>query len=53
MKFLKKYGFYFLLLGVLSDFLTPYILGIFYPELNQMTRVMSVFGDVASPVRGA
>lgn len=44
MKFLKKYGFYFLLLGVLSDFLTPYILGIFYPELNQMTRVMSVLG---------
>lgn len=53
MKFLKKYGFYFLILAVLSDFLTPYILGIFYPRLNQMTRVMSVFGDVASPVRGA
>ncbi|EEO6566220.1 DUF998 domain-containing protein [Listeria monocytogenes] len=53
MKFLKKYGFYFLILAVLNDFLTPYILGIFYPGLNQMTRVMSVFGDVASPVRGA
>lgn len=53
MSFLKKYGFYFLLLGVLSDFLTPYILGIFYPELNQMTMVMSEFGDVASPVREA
>ncbi|MBC2172772.1 DUF998 domain-containing protein [Listeria booriae] len=53
MLFLKKYGFYFLLLGVLSDFLTPYILGLFYPEMNQMTMVMSVFGDVASPVRGA
>lgn len=53
MKFLKKYGFYFLILAVLSDFLTPYILGIFYPGLNQMTRVMSVFGDLASPVRGA
>ncbi|MBC1395909.1 DUF998 domain-containing protein [Listeria welshimeri] len=53
MFFLKKYGFYFLILAVLSDFLTPYILGIFYPGLNQMTRVMSVFGDVASPVRGA
>ncbi|MBC1322321.1 DUF998 domain-containing protein [Listeria welshimeri] len=53
MKFLKKYGFYFLILAVLSDFLTPYILGIFYPGLNQMTRVMSVFGDVVSPVRGA
>ncbi|PZF88719.1 DUF998 domain-containing protein [Listeria ivanovii] len=53
MSFLKKYGFYFLLLGVLSDFLTPYILGLFYPELNQMTMMMSVFGDVTSPVRGA
>lgn len=53
MLFFKKYGFYFLLLGVLSDFLTPYILGLFYPEMNQMTMVMSVFGDVASPVRGA
>ncbi|MBC2187949.1 DUF998 domain-containing protein [Listeria booriae] len=53
MLFLKKYGFYFLLLGVLSDFLTPYILGLFYPEMNQLTMVMSVFGDVASPVRGA
>lgn len=53
MDFFKRYGFYFLLLGVLSDFLTPYILGIFYPGLNQMTMVMSVFGDVESPVRGA
>ncbi|EUJ23670.1 DUF998 domain-containing protein [Listeria grandensis] len=53
MGFLKRYGFYFLLLGVLSDFLTPYVLGIFYPGLNQMTMVMSVFGDVESPVRGA
>lgn len=34
MKFLKKYGFYFLLFGVLSDFLMFYIFGIFYLELN-------------------
>lgn len=53
MSFLKRYGYYFLLIGALSDFLTPYILGIFYPDLNQMTMVMSVFGDVESPVRGA
>lgn len=53
MKNLKKYGFYFLLIGVLSDFLTPYILGFFYPELDQMTSVMSLFGDVGSPVRTA
>lgn len=53
MFFLRKYGFYFLLLGVLSDFLTPYILGMFYPKLNQLTEVMSLFGDVGSPVRHA
>ncbi|MGX7265101.1 DUF998 domain-containing protein [Enterococcus crotali] len=53
MNFLKKYGFYFLLLGAISDFLTPYILGIFYPKMNQMTMVISVFGDVDSPVRQA
>lgn len=51
--FLKKYGFHFLLIGVVCDFLTPYVLGFFYPELNQMTAVMSLFGDVGSPVRSA
>lgn len=51
--FLKKYGFHFLLIGVVADFLTPYVLGLFYPELNQMTAVMSLFGDVGSPVRSA
>lgn len=50
MIFLQKYGFYFLLLGVMSDLSTPYILGLFYPKLNQMTTVISVFGDVDSPV---
>ena len=53
MIFLQKYGFYFLLLGVISDLSTPYILGLFYPKLNQMTPVISVFGDVDSPVRRA
>lgn len=52
MEFIKRYGFYFLLLGVISDFLTPYILGLFYPKMNQMKMVISVFGDVDSPVRG-
>lgn len=53
MSLLKKYGWYFLLLGVISDFLTPYILGLFYPKMNQLTMVISVFGDVNSPVRQA
>lgn len=53
MRFLRRYGFYFLLLAILSDFLTPYVLGLFYPGMNQLTMVMSVFGDVASPVQQA
>ncbi|MFV0559251.1 MAG: DUF998 domain-containing protein [Enterococcus sp.] len=51
MFFLKKFGFYFLFLGVLIDFLTPYILGFFYPGINQLTAVISVFGEVGSPVK--
>ncbi len=53
MDFLRKLGFFFLLLGVLSDFLTPYVLGLYYPELDQMKSVISVFGEVFSPVRKA
>ncbi|GCF92681.1 membrane protein [Enterococcus florum] len=53
MNTLKKYGFHFLLIGVISDFLTPYVLGLFYPALNQRTMVISLVGEVGSPVRGA
>lgn len=53
MRKIQQYGFYFLLIGVTADFLTPYVLGIFYPELNQMKEVMSIFGEVGSPVRTA
>lgn len=38
---------------MIGDFLTPYVLGLFYPELNQMKSVISLFGDVGSPVRSA
>lgn len=51
MVFLRRYGLYFLFLGVLSDFSTPYILGLFYPGLDQLRLPISVFGDVTSPVR--
>ena len=53
MFYLKKYGFHFLLIAVIADFLTPYVLGIFYPKLNQLTTVISLFGDIDSPVRSA
>ena len=53
LRYLKKYGFYFLLIAVIADFLTPYVLGIFYPKLNQLTAVISLIGDIDSPVRSA
>ena len=53
LRYLKKYGFYFLLIAVIADFLTPYVLGIFYPKLNQLIAVISLFGDIDSPVRSA
>lgn len=51
MKKIQKYGFYFLLMGVCSDFLTPYVLGLFYASFSQMKDVMSLLGEVGSPVR--
>lgn len=51
MKIIKKYGFYFLLIGVIFDFLTPYVLGLFYTSFSQMKDVMSLLGEVGSPVR--
>lgn len=53
MELIKRYGYYFLLIGIISDLLTPYVLGLFYPKMNQMKMVISEFGDVASPVRNA
>lgn len=51
MAFIRRNGFLFLLLGVLSDFLMPYILAFFYPELNPVRSVISLYGEVKSPVR--
>lgn len=51
MIWLKRYGFQLLIIAVLLDFSTPYILGFFYPTLNQMTQVISLFGENASPIR--
>ncbi|MDU3917700.1 MAG: DUF998 domain-containing protein, partial [Enterococcus faecalis] len=51
MQFLKKYGGYFLVLGVLLDFFTPYYVGFKDQGYNQLTEVISLLGDVNSPVR--
>lgn len=51
MAFLRKYGFTFLLIGIVSDFLTPFILGFFSPDFNQLTMLISQLGAEDSPVR--
>ncbi|MGM0259839.1 DUF998 domain-containing protein [Enterococcus sp. AZ102] len=48
---MRRWSKYCLFIGVISDFLTPYVLGLFDPTLNQFKDVMSLIGDVGSPVR--
>lgn len=50
---IKEKGFFFLLAGVLSGFLMPYVLGAFYPKFNPFRSVISLLGDVGSPVQQA
>ena len=42
MQLLKKYGGYFLVLGVLLDFFTPYYVGIKDQGFNQFKEVISL-----------
>ena len=46
----KKYGGYFLVLGSYLIF-TPYYVGFKDQGYNQLTEVISLLGDVNSPVR--
>ena len=50
---IKEKGFFFLLAGVLSGFLMPYVLGAFHPKFNPFRSVISLLGDVGSPVQQA
>lgn len=51
MTFLKKYGFYFILLTIISELALPFVLGSFYPEYHQLSMLISSFGEDGSPVR--
>lgn len=51
MAFLRRYGSAFLLIGIVSDFLTPFVLGFFSPRFNQLTMLISQLGADDSPVR--
>lgn len=49
MRFLKKYGYWFLLLFAIGDFALPYFLGGLYPNYQPLKQVISILGDVAAP----
>lgn len=51
MKFLKKYGYLFLLLFAVGDFSIPYILGPKIANYSQLHQVISALGSVTSPIK--
>ena len=51
MTFLKKHWHTLLVVATVSDFLIPYVLGLFLPNFNQWTQLISELGAVTSPVR--
>lgn len=50
-KFLSKYGFYLMILAILSESLVPFILATHYSHYNQLTMLISDFGEKTSPVQ--
>lgn len=53
MTFLKKYGFYFMAIAVISEWVLPLVLASFVPGYLQFTNLISDFGEVESPTHMA
>lgn len=53
MEFLKRYGFYFLVLAVVSELALPFILGRWLPGYNQIEMLISNFGETGMPTKWA
>ncbi|WP_086313290.1 hypothetical protein A5821_000795 [Enterococcus sp. 7F3_DIV0205] len=51
MKMLHKYGFFIMILVIISEFTFPWIFAIFYPGYNHITMLISDFGEDGSPTR--
>lgn len=48
----KKYlGFYLMILTIISETVLPFVLGLFYPNFNQINNLISDFGSSGSPVQ--
>lgn len=50
---LKRYGFYLLILAVISELALPFILGRFLPGYNQIEMLISNFGETGMPTKWA
>ncbi|MBS7577797.1 MULTISPECIES: DUF998 domain-containing protein [unclassified Enterococcus] len=53
MKTKKQFGFYLMILVIISETVSPFILGHFYPHFNQLNMLMSDFGEAGKPTRSA
>lgn len=42
---LRKNGFYFMVIGIISELILPFILGAFVSDFNQIINVISKFGE--------
>lgn len=51
MKILRHYGFYILIIVVISELLLPFVLGHFSPGFSQTTMLISNFGRAGMPTR--
>lgn len=51
MRILKKYGFYIMILTILSELLVPLIFAKMYPNYSQLTMLISDFGEDNSPIQ--
>lgn len=53
MELLKRYGFFLLILAVISELALPFVLGHYVPGYHQMDRVISSFGETGMPTKTA
>lgn len=51
MRFLKKYGFFIMILVILSELIMPFILIAFYPNYDPLSMLISDFGEDGSPTK--
>ncbi|ALS00518.1 hypothetical protein ATZ33_03765 [Enterococcus silesiacus] len=51
MTILKRYGFFIMILVILSELIVPFVLIAFYPHYNPITMLISDFGEDGSPTK--